>query len=39
MSVNVFIYRLTGGWLGSRMSGQDVLLLPFYFRRGENSLL
>ncbi len=27
MAVNVFLYRLTGGVLGSRMAGQDVLLL------------
>jgi deazaflavin-dependent oxidoreductase (nitroreductase family) len=27
MGVNVFLFRLTGGRLGSRMSGQDVLLL------------
>jgi len=27
MAVNVFFFRLTGGRLGSRMSGQDVLLL------------
>ncbi len=27
MAVNKFLYRLTGGRLGSRMAGQDVLLL------------
>jgi deazaflavin-dependent oxidoreductase (nitroreductase family) len=27
MAVNVWIYRLTGGMLGSRMAGQSVLLL------------
>jgi len=27
MAMNVFIYRLTGGLLGSQMSGQSVLLL------------
>lgn len=27
MAVNVFLYRLTNGALGSRMSGQSVLLL------------
>ena len=27
MAVNVFLFGLTGGRLGSRMSGQDVLLL------------
>ncbi len=27
MTVNVFLYRLTDGALGSRMSGQSVLLL------------
>ncbi len=27
MAVNVFLYRLTGGRLGSRMAGQSVLLL------------
>ena len=27
MAVNVWIYRLTGGALGSRMAGQSVLLL------------
>jgi F420H(2)-dependent quinone reductase len=27
MTLNVFFYRLTGGMLGSKMSGQSVLLL------------
>jgi deazaflavin-dependent oxidoreductase (nitroreductase family) len=27
MAVNVFLYRLTGGGLGSKMAGQNVLLL------------
>ncbi len=27
MAINVFLYRLTGGRLGSRMAGQSVLLL------------
>ncbi len=27
MAINVFLYRLTGGALGSRMNGQNVLLL------------
>jgi deazaflavin-dependent oxidoreductase (nitroreductase family) len=33
MSVNVFLFRLTGGRLGSRMSGQDVLLLQTVGRK------
>ncbi len=27
MAVNIFLYRLTGGRLGSRMAGQSILLL------------
>lgn len=33
MAVNVFLYRLTDGALGSRMSGQSVLLLQTVGRR------
>jgi F420H(2)-dependent quinone reductase len=27
MKVNVFLYRLTNGWIGGRMAGNSVLLL------------
>ena len=33
MAMNVFIYRLTGGLLGSQMSGQSVLLLQTVGRK------
>ena len=33
MAMNVFLYRLTRGALGSRMAGQSVLLLPTIGRK------
>ncbi len=33
MAVNIFLYRLTGGWLGGRMQGQNVLLLDTVGRK------
>ncbi len=33
MSINVFLYRLTGGLLGGRMLGQNVLLLTTVGRK------
>jgi deazaflavin-dependent oxidoreductase (nitroreductase family) len=33
MAINIFLYRLTGGVLGGRMSGQNVLLLTTVGRK------
>ncbi len=33
MAINIFLYRLTGGVLGGRMMGQNVLLLTTVGRR------
>ncbi len=33
MTVNIFLYRLTGGALGGKMSGQSVLLLDTVGRK------
>ena len=33
MALNVFMYRLTGGLMGGRMSGQNVLLLHTVWRK------
>lgn len=37
MKINVFLYRLSGGWLGSKMAGQSVLLLHTTGRKSGNS--
>jgi F420H(2)-dependent quinone reductase len=37
MAVNTFLYRLTGGKLGSRMAGQSVLLLHTTGRKSGKS--
>ena len=33
MAINIFLYRLSGGLLGGRMNGQNVLLLTTVGRR------
>ncbi len=33
MALNIFLYRLTGGVLGGRMMGQNVLLLTTFGRK------
>lgn len=37
MKINVFLYRLSGGRLGSKMAGQSVLLLHTKGRKSGNS--
>ncbi len=38
MTINVFLYRLTNGALGSRMGGQSVLLLHTIGRKSGNAI-